>query len=70
MPFRIRCDCGHEIVVDDRAVLLAEARRHALEAHQMDISADRILALAEEYAERPSDRAGQAHGGREVHATD
>ena len=46
---RIRCDCGHEIVTHDTSALVAEARRHAADEHQMAISKERILALAEPY---------------------
>jgi predicted small metal-binding protein len=66
MPMRIRCDCGHEIVVDETAALLAQARQHAMDAHQMEISAERILALAEvceDDAERLGETAEQGKGG-------
>jgi hypothetical protein len=47
MQMRIRCDCGHEIVTHDTSALVAEARRHAADEHQMEISKERILAIAE-----------------------
>jgi len=60
---RVRCDCGHEIVSGDRTVLVNAARRHAAVDHQMDISPDRILALAESYQgseETPATEPGPA----------
>lgn len=59
MQMRIRCDCGDEIVSGDADDLVARARRHAATAHQMDISPERVLALAqpcEPAAEMPTGR--------------
>jgi uncharacterized protein DUF1059 len=47
MQMRIRCECGNEIVSEDIEELIARARRHAAEAHQMEIPAARILERAE-----------------------
>lgn len=47
MQMRVRCDCGDEIVSDETADLLRRARRHAIEAHGMDVPPARILALVE-----------------------
>jgi predicted small metal-binding protein len=49
MQVRVRCDCGDEIVSDETAELLTRARRHAIEAHGMDVPPERILALVEPY---------------------
>jgi Protein of unknown function (DUF1059) len=71
MAMRIRCDCGHEIVTNESAALLTEARRHARETHQMEMSAERILALAEPCEDKPELPPGvaeQGHGGVDVDA--
>jgi predicted small metal-binding protein len=44
---RVRCDCGDEIVSDETAELVTRARRHAMQAHGMDVPGERILALVE-----------------------
>jgi len=44
---RVRCDCGDEIISDETADLVTRARRHAMEAHGMDVPGERILALVE-----------------------
>jgi hypothetical protein len=60
---RIRCDCGHEIVTNESAALLTEARRHARETHHMDMPAERILALAELCNDTPQPPTGVAEQG-------
>ena len=57
---RIRCDCGHEIVSDDTEELVARARLHAADAHDMEISAERILALTEPAPDGTAPRAANA----------
>lgn len=47
MQMRVRCECGHEIVSEETADLVTGGRRHALQAHGMDVPAQRILALVE-----------------------
>jgi predicted small metal-binding protein len=47
MQMRVRCDCGDEIVSDEIDELVTRARRHATEAHGMDVPPERILALVE-----------------------
>ena len=52
----IGCECGYVARGGDAAALVADARRHALEEHRLDLSADQILRGA-----RPPDEPG---GGR------
>ena len=42
----IRCECGFEARAADEEGLVAEVRRHALEAHGMALSQDEALVLA------------------------
>jgi hypothetical protein len=42
----IHCDCGFDARADDEDGLIAEVKRHALEAHGMAFSDDEALLLA------------------------
>jgi predicted small metal-binding protein len=42
----IKCDCGF-VVRGDEDELVKAARRHAKEVHDMDLTAEQILAMAE-----------------------
>ncbi len=42
----LHCDCGFEARATDEDGLVAEVRRHALEAHGMALSHDEALQLA------------------------
>ena len=42
----LHCDCGFEVRADDEREFVARVRRHALDAHDMRLSADEVLQLA------------------------
>jgi predicted small metal-binding protein len=42
----IRCDCGFEVVGATDDDLVAAAQRHGRDAHDTDVAADVLLALA------------------------
>jgi predicted small metal-binding protein len=42
----IECECGYVASGATEEEVIAEARRHALEAHGMDVPREQILALA------------------------
>jgi predicted small metal-binding protein len=48
------CDCGFEARAGDEDRLAVEIRRHAREAHGMDLSFDEALLLAIRAGERPA----------------
>jgi predicted small metal-binding protein len=39
----LRCDCGYEVHADDEAACVEEVRRHASDAHGVDLSAELAL---------------------------
>ena len=41
----LRCECGYEVQASDEAARVDEVRRHASEAHGIDLSADQALAV-------------------------
>ena len=41
----LRCDCGYEVRASDEAAVFAAVRRHAREAHGIDLSAELALDL-------------------------
>jgi predicted small metal-binding protein len=43
----ITCDCGFVVRGDDDDQLVANAQEHAKEAHNMDITREQALAIAE-----------------------
>jgi predicted small metal-binding protein len=72
----LRCECGYEVRASDEAARVDEVRRHASEAHGIDLSADvaldvvrRVTARAERRTEErgghPSAVAGDKHLQRE-----
>lgn len=44
---QVNCDCGKVIRENDDEALVAAVRQHASEVHQMDLSRDQILSMAE-----------------------
>jgi predicted small metal-binding protein len=63
----IRCECGYEVQASDEAARVDEVRRHASEAHGIDLSADvalevvrRVTARAEQRTEAPRASHGSA----------
>lgn len=43
----IRCDCGFVVRGDTDDELVGAARLHAKQVHEMDLTAEQILAMAE-----------------------
>lgn len=43
----IKCDCGFTVRGDDDDELVKAAQAHAVAVHQMEITADQALAMAE-----------------------
>ena len=43
----IKCDCGFVVRGDTEGELVNAAQRHAKEAHDMELTAEQILAMAE-----------------------
>jgi hypothetical protein len=41
----LRCECGYEVQASSVAARIDEVRRHALEAHGVDLSADVALGV-------------------------
>ena len=41
----LRCDCGYEVQASDEATCVREVRRHASEAHGIDLPGDVALDL-------------------------
>lgn len=46
MEKEVRCPCGYVIRVQDEESLVAEAKKHAKEAHDMDLTTEQALAMA------------------------
>jgi len=42
----LRCDCGYEVSADSDEELVADVRRHALDAHGMEFTAEDALLVA------------------------
>jgi hypothetical protein len=42
----LRCDCGYEVVADTDEELVVGVRRHALDAHGMEFTAEDALLVA------------------------
>jgi hypothetical protein len=42
----LRCDCGYEVSADSDEELIADVRRHALDAHGMEFTAEDALLVA------------------------
>jgi predicted small metal-binding protein len=43
----VRCDCGFVVRSDDDDRLVAELQQHALDDHNMNLSRDQVLAMAQ-----------------------
>jgi predicted small metal-binding protein len=43
----ITCDCGYVVRGDSDDELVADAQQHAREVHEMEISRDQVLAMAQ-----------------------
>jgi predicted small metal-binding protein len=46
MKKEIRCPCGYVIRADSEESLVAEAKQHAKDAHDMDLTTEQALAMA------------------------
>ena len=57
----LRCDCGYEVRASDDAACLAEVRRHASEAHGIDLPVELALDVVRRAGLVPSSE--QKHGG-------
>ncbi len=44
---RVNCDCGATIRESSDAALIEAVQKHAKEVHDMDLSSDQILSMAE-----------------------
>jgi predicted small metal-binding protein len=42
----IRCPCGTVVRADDEASLVAQAQRHARDAHALELTREQVLAMA------------------------
>jgi predicted small metal-binding protein len=61
MDSALRCDCGFVANADDEDGLITEIRRHALQAHGMELSEDEA-ALLESRARREAGRSTEQKG--------
>jgi predicted small metal-binding protein len=43
----VRCSCGIEIRAENEQTLVADVQRHAKEAHDLTLSEEQVLAMAE-----------------------
>jgi predicted small metal-binding protein len=43
----VRCSCGVEIRAEDERVLIARVQQHAREAHDLTLTDEQVLAMAE-----------------------
>ncbi len=43
----VRCTCGIEIRAEDERALVADVQKHAKEAHDLTLSEEQVLAMAE-----------------------
>jgi len=43
----VRCSCGVEIRAEDERTLVADVQRHAKEAHDLTLSEEQVLDMAE-----------------------
>ena len=43
----IQCPCGYVIRADTEKALVEQAQRHARETHQMELTAEQALAMAQ-----------------------
>jgi predicted small metal-binding protein len=44
---QVACDCGKTIRAEDDDRLVAEVRQHAREVHDMDLTREQVLSMAE-----------------------
>lgn len=44
---QVNCDCGKTIRKGDDDALVAEVQRHAKEVHDMDLTREQVLSMAE-----------------------
>lgn len=47
MTRRVECDCGHQVLADDMSELIAMARAHASDAHNLDMPEELVFIMAE-----------------------
>jgi predicted small metal-binding protein len=62
----LRCECGYEVRALDEAARVDEVRRHAAEAHGIDLSADVALDVVRRVAGESSTPEWLAAGGAKV----
>lgn len=43
----VRCSCGVEICDEDEGTLIARVQQHAKDAHDLTLSEEQVLAMAE-----------------------
>ncbi len=58
----LRCDCGYEVRASHEAAGVDEVRRHASEAHGIDLSVDLALDLVRRARLMPSSEPSQGEG--------
>ena len=56
----LRCECGYEVQASDEAARVDEVRRHASEAHGVDLSADVALRVVRRVRLVPSSEAEES----------
>jgi predicted small metal-binding protein len=54
----VKCDCGFVVRSDNDDKLVAELQKHAKEHHEMDLSREQILAMAQP---DPGGATGEGH---------
>ena len=62
----LRCECGYEVQASDEAARMDEVRRHASEAHGIDLSADVALDVVRRGAGESSTPEWLAAGGAKL----
>ncbi len=50
----VRCDCGFVVRSDNDEKLVTELQQHALKYHQMNLSREQVLAMAQPEPEPPA----------------
>lgn len=64
MPTKlVKCDCGFIVRSDNEDRLVAELQQHARQHHQMNLSREQVLAMAQ--LERAGAAGSSGRGGRD-----
>ena len=58
----LRCECGYEVRASDEPARVDEVRRHASEAHGIDLSADVALGVVRRVTARAEQRTSAVAG--------